>query len=593
MRQQSCVDISLEQLVKMLEGGKFAIPYFQRAYEWGYEQLEHLADSIFRGRPINSITLIPRQGKLKIGTHPVEVKGASLVDEFDYHVLDGQQRLTSIAKIFGDFPEETPYYFDLLSVLEDEFPDDDIVLKDPKASLYEQYETRSCVCNRIQEAKERPAVFGNGRFVLGSEFIAKRGVSHIMSFLQTLETDSSSPDFSKYMNALVSLHNIGSYAVLSNQIYDDTPEEEIVETFLSINQSGVELNIGDLINAQSFKYQEIPNGLLEVFEKDITLALKNDKGMLGVLKKLGYRGSSFNIVPILNTLYHYDRMTNTGLTWHPNPCSEELFAFGAQRFFQLWSPPQKFHFFKALKWASDKGWYEMLTDNMLQWFAAFCMVEPKILEYPHLVKRLKYLLIYCTRLSLSNTQFKKAKVNDLMNLYCRIFEDAMKSPNPEQFVDFPVVKDPIQIAPDLILQTSLKKFLNSSMFLHLLSEDIPNPMTIDLNGIPLDPENREHTTLFPADLDIKGINSVANAVFCPIGYKDINNNLPFEKRMDNALKRLGKERFDEVCRVNMIPYDDYVQNRQMGMSEADATSVALYQRAVLMANGINEYLKNG
>lgn len=91
----------LEDLVGEVLSGYIRIPDFQRIFRWQWEDVKRLMDSIVRGYPIGSLLLWARpalEDTLKIGA--LEIKAPSL-DEARW-VVDGQQRLTSLANALND-----------------------------------------------------------------------------------------------------------------------------------------------------------------------------------------------------------------------------------------------------------------------------------------------------------------------------------------------------------------------------------------------------------------------------------------------------------------------------------------------------------
>ena len=83
---------------------KVSLPPLQRGFVWRPEQVARLWDSIIRGFPIGSLLLAPRQHD--DDSKPAQGHGQSLPANRKpptYWLLDGQQRVTSIALGFRDF----------------------------------------------------------------------------------------------------------------------------------------------------------------------------------------------------------------------------------------------------------------------------------------------------------------------------------------------------------------------------------------------------------------------------------------------------------------------------------------------------------
>ncbi|HMV59525.1 MAG TPA: DUF262 domain-containing protein [Nitrospira sp.] len=126
------VTYNLLQFLTEAKRGAFVIPRFQRPFVWNHAQVKLLIDSISRNYPIGSLLLlqetIPNEPFLS--SRPIDAVIDDLNGEGDddlsqpafppavYYVLDGQQRLTSLVRVFLQASKESVYYFDLDKLLE-------------------------------------------------------------------------------------------------------------------------------------------------------------------------------------------------------------------------------------------------------------------------------------------------------------------------------------------------------------------------------------------------------------------------------------------------------------------------------------------
>lgn len=97
----NAVTFSLEDLVNAALEGRVRIPDFQRSFRWQWEDVRRLFDSIVRGYPIGSLLLWSREAKaarLTLGALTIDAPGT----EEALWVVDGQQRLTSLASTLND-----------------------------------------------------------------------------------------------------------------------------------------------------------------------------------------------------------------------------------------------------------------------------------------------------------------------------------------------------------------------------------------------------------------------------------------------------------------------------------------------------------
>lgn len=91
----------LEDLIDEVLTGGVRIPEFQRPFGWQWEDVKRLMDSIIRGYPIGSVLLWARpaqEEKLNIGALQINASKRDVA----LWVVDGQQRLTSLANALND-----------------------------------------------------------------------------------------------------------------------------------------------------------------------------------------------------------------------------------------------------------------------------------------------------------------------------------------------------------------------------------------------------------------------------------------------------------------------------------------------------------
>jgi len=89
--------VSFAALMNNIEQGRVKIPQFQRDFVWNLERSARLIDSILKGYPIGTFILWKTKEPLRTVRN---IGGAQLPEppagDFVQHVLDGQQRLTSL-----------------------------------------------------------------------------------------------------------------------------------------------------------------------------------------------------------------------------------------------------------------------------------------------------------------------------------------------------------------------------------------------------------------------------------------------------------------------------------------------------------------
>jgi hypothetical protein len=87
-------DLPISALIEELKNGKLALPRIQRGYVWQQWKIPHLFDSLYRGFPVNSMILWKVSKKKLEEAYIARNKN---IKDIDYMLLDGQQRVTSIA----------------------------------------------------------------------------------------------------------------------------------------------------------------------------------------------------------------------------------------------------------------------------------------------------------------------------------------------------------------------------------------------------------------------------------------------------------------------------------------------------------------
>ena len=120
---------SLDELLRQIREKNLTIPQFQRKFIWRESQVKLLVDSISRSYPIGSLLLLNKKPDLALASRSIE---AEIREELPYteevdssaprsteesYILDGQQRTTSIARVFLNAHPRKLYYFDLKEML--------------------------------------------------------------------------------------------------------------------------------------------------------------------------------------------------------------------------------------------------------------------------------------------------------------------------------------------------------------------------------------------------------------------------------------------------------------------------------------------
>lgn len=100
----SALSINVRALIGRVEKGAIRVPDFQRPLRWGNDDVVKLFDSILKGYPIGSLLFWRRafsEGEISVGAARVRVGQV----QDGWHIVDGQQRTTSLAASLLDFDQ--------------------------------------------------------------------------------------------------------------------------------------------------------------------------------------------------------------------------------------------------------------------------------------------------------------------------------------------------------------------------------------------------------------------------------------------------------------------------------------------------------
>ena len=283
-------DIALEGIVSKIYNGMFVIPMFQRNFVWNNRAIEDLGDSILRRYPISSILLMPVEGNLDVKYRALSNSDSADIfkekNELTY-VLDGQQRITSLNSLFLNENEKYLYYVDLLAVLIDIMPNDNIHEKFNKYCLEKnilkmnKYDSEYGMCISFNKSTKKGIVYQRGpanRYILMSEILNGNYSSMLFEFMSIFVYEEES--ISKYfdpMNKILS--NVRSYRISSTNISGASSLDLIIRIFEKINSSGQKLTLFDLINAKSFVNSN-SKGLYETLFSDLNQVKERNKAIV-------------------------------------------------------------------------------------------------------------------------------------------------------------------------------------------------------------------------------------------------------------------------------------------------------------------------
>ena len=233
-------DKPIKSLVDSFLSGEILLPNIQRKYVWKKAKARDLVDSIYKGYPSGSILLRKIDAPARTRRAAVEQTGAS---KGRLLLLDGQQRLTSLAAVLRGKPVRTSVKGKI---------------KSEKIEIYfnvghdEDYagagagRGKGARGRRIFEVKS-PSVASDPLWIPVTELVEK-GVSYALASTGISQADSN---FGKYNDRLNELYRkLESYSYASLELDSGTPEPIVAEIFVRLNSGGAKLRKADLALAQ-------------------------------------------------------------------------------------------------------------------------------------------------------------------------------------------------------------------------------------------------------------------------------------------------------------------------------------------------------
>lgn len=271
-------DISVKELVGMIERGELRLPEMQRRYVWRATRVRDLLDSLYRGYPSGSILVWETEQEqptrnLAIPQTNTPFSGFKLL-------LDGQQRLTSLSAILRGEPIKVrgkQKAIDILFNLDhpDKLSEFTEVVNDEDSQVLEE----DAVDEVEEEENSMPERLKNMTFVVSAKALAQK--SNWVSVTKVFNSDDDSkifqaagimsfddPNYNKYKDRLQKLRDICKYSYVMHVLPRNLNYEEVAEIFVRVNSLGVKLRGSDLALAQITARWRDSLKLLEQFQEE-------------------------------------------------------------------------------------------------------------------------------------------------------------------------------------------------------------------------------------------------------------------------------------------------------------------------------------
>ena len=250
--------MSIIDLVKEFERGQMQLPEMQRAYVWKSTQVRDLLDSLYRGYPTGNIL------RWETTDNSVELRNPSFEQQTEkwtnsYLLLDGQQRLTSLAAVIQgkkiivrDSRRPIDIYFNLEH--EEDIYETELDGEDENDNIFETSDDDDTDEKNPLVNYNKPFIVANNRVKQNPVWISVTEVfqsNDITPFLKRIGIkDLDDPRYVKYQERLKKLMDIREYKFPVITLKKELKYDEVADIFVRVNSLGTKLKGSDLALAQ-------------------------------------------------------------------------------------------------------------------------------------------------------------------------------------------------------------------------------------------------------------------------------------------------------------------------------------------------------
>ncbi|MVF20310.1 DUF262 domain-containing protein [Methylocaldum sp. BRCS4] len=555
------INFLLGQLLKKVKAGHFLIPQFQRDFTWKEGQTRLLVDSIARNYPIGSLLILGKNDEVPLksrkldATYPPKLEDCDETECFDeptsesFYVLDGQQRLTSIARVFLDAHPNRNYYFDLKKMFE----------------VFDS-EDSGWVVSRLR-GKNNPERKDNNRLMRTDIALDQKKCDIYVS--EYIEDSGEFPDFKNNRAAERAaaaklkgiFETIRNYSIPFVALDNDAPLESVCRVFETINSTGTRLTTFDLAVARYYP------------DPDLKELLDNSVERCPVLGEYEIDGER-----ILQILSLYNLRSNKKF---PEATRSEVLSLASEFIKANWENAAS-HLSEACNWIKQLGASAKTQPphGILVSIAAALMCFPGRLSDPEfsMVIRKWY---FCTTLAANPSPANNYKIGDDFRRFCDFLDKGSPISYPrvyfsiDDLIDIKHIFDSRYKAIQALMRTTARQDL--------------------LTGNHLENDLEDHH-IYPFSLVKSGINknklnSIVNRiVVSKISNRDISNLNP-EKYLVDVLHRHKEEGslgdLDRRLQNCFIPYRANDPEFAMKIAKENFDSF-LIDRAEMLIDRIRE-----
>lgn len=227
--------LKIKDLISEMSRGGVRIPEIQRSYVWKRSQIAKLLDSIYRGFPTGSILLWDTVNSVQMRDMATELGREVKPDFVPKIVLDGQQRLTSLGRVFD---RETSKRDRILFNVVDE--------------VFEPYSPRNAADPRWIDVTQ-----------LLTDELTELDVLERLEEADVIER-SNRPERNRIHNRLKRLAGLREYQYPVEIVREDDLEV-VTEVFIRVNSGGTRLREAELALARLA--WKVPGSIVGPFEE--------------------------------------------------------------------------------------------------------------------------------------------------------------------------------------------------------------------------------------------------------------------------------------------------------------------------------------
>jgi hypothetical protein len=569
------LDMSLQDLVANINRGEYHIPKFQRDFVWKSKDIVSLGDSIIRSYPISSMLVMPINGTLTIGAGPLKTHDVSFSSKNGEYVLDGQQRITSIARIFLGLDSQKEYYFDLLSMLVERFPEDDITndsgiqSKIVSQSNYNYSKISDIFCksfNRSVNGDEKNTRQHN-RFISGRAIIENRYAAVINKFLRCFasKNEDDIDKYTDYLNAV--LGSVGGYGIPVTLISGDSDLGLVIRVFEKVNSTGKPLALFDLIHAKTFKTNSSSSnneGLAEFLYNDISNYCKNHDNTKCIEQYFEYEPNHNqykNLARVIRIISILEFLLKGN---HPHFTKAHMFQKEAGFWFEMWKRYGE-QILDTLVWLEEDSLVSLSNKILLEYMVPILIIFPALKQQSIFRDKLKKYILYS---NIKHIGFSKTNLDIVMKFY----EFAKEINNHNNSLYKHTVKLPINtelnLSGDDIANVFIGKSTTYNSILYILFQENHDAGNVDFtntkiqknSSISLDEHHIVPKSAVQKYMKNSIYNSIANVTLLNMASNRWEiKGTPFYKYIDQLKSIYSREQFEYILSQNFLDLDLIVQ----------------------------------